>query len=104
MGEENRGSSGGGTALLVIGIVAVLSLVLCCGGLTVGAGLFWTRSAVHQEMQAVEAQQRAQQDMQKAMQEMSKQIEPLKVPDEPLIPSLPGGPVVPESGELEKKP
>jgi type II secretory pathway component PulJ len=104
MGEENRGSSGGGTALLVIGIVAVLSLVLCCGGLTVGAGVFWTRSAVHQEMQAVEAQERAQQNMQKAMQEMSKQIERVEIPDNTLTPPLPSAPSPPETGDLEKKP
>lgn len=48
MGEENRGSSGSSTVMIVVAILGGLLLVGCCGGLVVlglGSSLFLARPA-----------------------------------------------------------
>lgn len=119
MGEENRGSSGGSTALLVVGIVAVALLIPCCGLVALlGTGYFMARTAVREaQTEVMKAQEEARMNFERANQEIQqrneeiekarddirKDIEGIKVPDfgnnpVPESPALPGPPV----GEDEK--
>ena len=106
MGEENRGSSGSGTVLLVIGIVAVVLLIPCCG-LVAGVGfLMFRASAVQSEI--MEAQEQSLQEMERTKQEMEKtkeefekirqEAEGIKIPDAPGS-EIPSAPAFPDSGE-----
>jgi hypothetical protein len=53
MGEENRGSSGSSTALIVVAILGGILLIGCCGGLVVmGAGAIWARTELRNMPQA----------------------------------------------------
>lgn len=114
MGEENRGSSGSGTVLLVIGIVAVVLLIPCCG-LVAGVGLLMFRAnAVQSEI--MEAQEQSLQEMERTKQEMQKtneefeknfekslektrqELEGIRFPDAPGS-EVPAAPAFPDAGE-----
>ena len=87
MGEENRGSSGGGTAMMVVAILGGLLVFGCCGGAVVlglGGSLVWVRSAQEVQMQPPHAPMPVQVDPQvtKAMEELNKDLEPLKITPE----------------------
>lgn len=113
MGEENRGPSGGSTALLVVGIVAVVLLIPCCGLVALfGTGYFMARTAVREaQTEMMKAQdearmnfERANQEIQKgnaeiekAREDIQKDIEGIKIPDLGNIPvpepqAIPGSP------------
>ena len=62
MGEDNRGSSGSSTAMIVIAILGGVLLVACCGGVVlVGGSLFVYRSARDMETEVMKAQESAEQ-------------------------------------------
>ena len=119
MGEENRESSGGSTAMIVLGVVGAVLLIGCCGIIGVfGAGMFWVRSAAQDiEMRIVEEQektrqemfkadedmQKANQDFQKAMDGLNKELESVKIPDDALTPAPNLTPLPPSGSEEEKK-
>ena len=120
MGDENRGSSGSSTAMLVVGIVGGLFLVACCGGILVlfGAGFFMARSAARDaQMEVMEAQEaiqrdiqkaseeslKANQEFQKAMDDLNKELEKVKIPDEALRPLPDLNPPPPPGDDGEKK-
>ena len=66
MGEENRGSSGSSTAMIVVAILVGLLLVGCCGGIVViGAGGLWMRSELQVAPDPVESpiREKLRQDM-----------------------------------------
>ena len=98
MSEENRGSSGGGTAMIVVAILGGILVVGCCGGVVavgLGGTLLWHRSAP-MDMQAqppMSAPMPIQVDPQvtRALDELNKDLEPLKiVPDDLTKPLEPG--------------
>ncbi len=84
MGEENRGSSGSSTAMIVIAILGGLLVVGCCGGvLVMGLGLI--RLSVRQDFENVVHEQATEvvesaPEVQKALDEMHKELEPLQIP------------------------
>ncbi len=95
MSEGKHGSSGGGTAVIVIAILGGLLLVgLSCGGIILGAGFFLYRSAENVQMEAVRVRDEAQLDMEEANQEMKKlqdqmkkEMDAIKIPEgTPLVP------------------
>src|SRR5687768_12355112 len=96
MGEENRGSSGGGTAMIVVAILGGILVVGCCGGVVavgLGGALFWERS-VPMGMQAqppMSAPMPVAVDPQvtRALDELNKELEPLKIaPDDGIPPEV----------------
>ena len=110
MGEENRESSGSGTAMIVIAILGGILLLGCCGGVVVGGSFFYARLAVNEavndaQMEAIEAQDQARQNFEKASAEMEKMREEIKSPEPPPIPLPPEtAPVAtPPAGEDKKE-
>lgn len=114
MGEENRGSSGSGTVLLVIGIVAVVLLISCCG-LVAGVGLlmFSAREAQTEMMraqeQSLQEMERTKRDMENTKEEFEKtfekslektrqELEGIKFPDAPGS-EIPSPPAFPDANE-----
>lgn len=90
MGEEHRGSSGGGVAMLVVAILGGLLIVGCLGGvLVLAGGWFYARSAAEDmQMQAMEAQDRVRLDMERANREVQEahekirqEVEGIKLPE-----------------------
>jgi hypothetical protein len=116
MGEENRGSSGGNTALIVIGIVAVVLLIPCCGVVALfGTGFFMARSAVQDvQMEMIKAQEEVKQanqemmmknneEFEKTRDQIEKEIEGIKIPESETIPEAPGGSADPFGSEEKKE-
>jgi hypothetical protein len=111
MGEENRESSGSGTAMIVIAILGGILLLGCCGGVVVlGGSFFYARLAVNEaakeaQMEAMDMQDQARQNFEKASADMEKLREEIKVPEPPPIPPPPEiAPVpTPPSGEDKKE-
>src|SRR5436190_8188886 len=83
MGEENRGSSGGGTMMIVLAILAGILVLGCCGGVVViglGGTFFWARS----DMKVIQDQSMMQPmvappEMQEAIDKMEKDLQPLNI-------------------------
>ena len=99
MGEENRGSSGGSTVMIVLAILGGVLVVGCCGGI-VAVGLLgnlaW-RSAPPQRMQmqpplAVPTAPELAPEVTKALDDLNKEMEPLKITPEEATPSVPREP------------
>ena len=98
MGEENRGSSGGGTAMIVIAILGGVLVVGCCGGV-VTMGLLgilgWRTQDVQMQNQAPNVPPmpvEAAPDFNKALDGLNKDMEPLKIaPEDPTLPALEPG-------------
>ncbi|MFN0020633.1 MAG: hypothetical protein ACKVP0_20435 [Pirellulaceae bacterium] len=100
MGEENRGSSGGGTVMIVLAILGGILVVGCCGGI-VAVGLLgtltWSSAPAPAQMQmqpplAVPTAPELAPEVTKALDDLNKELEPLKIAPEDTIPSVPGGP------------
>jgi hypothetical protein len=99
MGEENRGSSGGGTVMIVLAILGGVLVVGCCGGI-VAVGLLGTlawKSSPPPQMQmqpplAVPTAPQLAPEVTKALDDLNKEMEPLKIAPEETTPSLPGEP------------
>jgi hypothetical protein len=86
MGEENRASSGGSTATIVVVILGVLLLIGCsCGGIIVGVSLFvYSRAASEEEMER-EFRDRELKDMGERIRQ---DMEAIKIPlAPPLVPA-----------------
>jgi len=107
MGEENRESSGSGTAMIVIAILGGILLLGCCGGIAVvlGGSWFYARSAVQEaQIEAMEARDQARKNFEKASAEMEKMREEIKIPETLLVPPPPEiAPVPTPPGGDEKK-
>ena len=100
MGEENRGSSGGGTVMVVLAILGGVLVVGCCGGI-VAVGLLgtlaWRSEASPAQMQmqpplAVPTIPELAPEVTKALDDLNKEMEPLKIAPEDPTPSVPGEP------------
>lgn len=93
MGEEDRGSSGSSTAMIVVAVLGGLLLVGCCGGVMVVGGVFWTRTLAREAQMEVDLlnleAQRSQMEVQKAHAEMREKLDSLKGPDVPALPISP---------------
>src|SRR4051812_38098987 len=107
MGEENRGSSGGGTAMIVVAILGGILLVGCCGGVVavgLGGALVWNRS-VPMSMQSppMSAPLPVQDDPQvtKALDELDKEMAPLQVVPDDLTEPIRSDPDVIPSPDLK---
>ena len=101
MGEENRGSSGSSTAMIVIAILGGVLLLVSCGGIAVvGGGVLFYRSARNVEMEV----QRSSQEMRKASDEMSEKLhQEMKLPEAPPNVPLPEIAPGPAPSPEEKK-
>lgn len=99
MGEENRESSGSGTAMAVIGIVAAVTIFLCCGGFVFGLGsLVYFGSEV--DVEVIEAPPMPQAPMEMQFPKM-----PAEGPFVPPPESLPStSPPLDSKSELESPP
>ncbi|MGI8979149.1 MAG: hypothetical protein ACR2FY_07985 [Pirellulaceae bacterium] len=88
MGEENRGSSGSGTVMIVVAILGGILLLGCCGGvLVLGAGMFYVGSEVQDAQMQLEETIRKEGEV---VPEIQESLEPLRVmPDEPPAPTEP---------------
>ena len=99
MGEENRGSSGSGTGMMVVAILGGILLVGCCGGVVVlglGSSFIWVRSSapdVQMQPPLAPVPTQVAPEVTKALDDLNKDMEPLKItPDEgkPTAPIEPG--------------
>ena len=100
MGEENRGSSGGGTVMIVLAMLGGVLVVGCCGGV-VAVGLLgtlaWksTSSPAQMQMQpppVVQTPPELAPEVTKALDSLNKELEPLKIAPEDTTPSVPEEP------------
>lgn len=101
MGEEDRGSSGGSTATIVVVILGVLLLLGCsCGGIIVGVSLFvYSRAAQEDEMERAVRERELKNMGEKIRQDM----EAIKVPMTPPLVPMPQTAPDPEFPRLEEK-
>ena len=108
MGEENRESSGSGTAMIVVAILGGILLLSCCGGIAVALGgtFFYARSAAQEaQMEAMDMQEQARQNFEKSSADMEKMREEIKSPEAPPVAPPPEiAPVpTPPAGEEKKE-
>lgn len=116
MGEENRGSSGGGTVMIVLAILGGVLVVGCCGGV-VAVGLLGTlawSSAPSPQMQMqppsgpVIVPSELSPEVAKALDDLNKEREPIKIaPDDatttaPVEPGIERPEVVPPPEEKKE--
>jgi len=88
MGEENRGSSSGGTMVIVLAILAGILVVGCCGGVVVfglGSAFLWARHDVQViQDEAMMQPMVTPPAMQEAIDKMERDLQPLKIEPESL--------------------
>jgi hypothetical protein len=99
MGEENRGSSGGGTAMIVVAILGGFLLIGCCSGVVaLGVGFFMAGTVVRDTAREVDRAKleaiQAREEFDKIDQKVREEVEAIKVFDEP------GGNPPPESAPV----
>ena len=99
MGEENRGSSGSSTVMIVVAILGGILLLGCCGGVAViGAGALWVRSEVREVQTQIERMPMPSETATEI------RVDPLKaMPDEPPMPLEPEIAPVAEPPVVEEK-